>query len=68
MVSTRTDGDSTPPRTVTPSYHGRPDREMDVIGWAVLLILLVLVLPLLPVVLVFWLGYTLYDRLTEARR
>lgn len=41
--------------TVTPSYLGRPDLEMDVIGWAMFLILLVVVLPLIPFFLLFWL-------------
>ena len=42
-------------RTVTPSYLGRPDLEMDVVGWGMFLILLVIVLPLLPFFVLFWL-------------
>lgn len=41
-------------RTVTPSYHGRPDEEMDVIGIGIFLGLLVLLVPLLPFLLVVW--------------
>lgn len=40
--------------TVTPSYLGRPDAEMDVIGWAIFFGLLVLVIPLLPFIVVLW--------------
>lgn len=43
-------------RTVTPAYFGRRDREMDVIGWAYFLGILVLLVPLLPFVVVLWLG------------
>ncbi len=42
-------------RTVTPSYLGRPDLEMDVVGWGMFLLLLVVVLPLLPFFALFWL-------------
>jgi len=42
-------------RTVTPSYLGRPDLEMDVVGWGMFLLLLVIVLPLLPFFALFWL-------------
>jgi hypothetical protein len=41
-------------RTVTPSYVGRPDREMDSIGWAIFLVMLALFVPLLPLVIVVW--------------
>ncbi len=37
---------SEPLRTVTPPYAGRPDTEMDVIGWAIVLVMVVAVLPL----------------------
>ena len=42
-------------RTVTPSYLGRPDLEMDVVGWGMFLLLLIVVLPLLPFFALFWL-------------
>ncbi|WP_122088018.1 DUF7535 family protein [Halalkalicoccus subterraneus] len=41
-------------RTVTPSYRGRPDREMNVIGLAYFLILLVVLVPLLPFMIIVW--------------
>ncbi|MFB6165842.1 MAG: hypothetical protein ABEJ31_11845 [Haloarculaceae archaeon] len=40
--------------TVTPAYFGRPDAEMDVIGIAIGVILLVVVAPLLPFVAIIW--------------
>lgn len=42
-------------RTVTPSYGGRPDAEMDSIGWMLFLGLVILFLPLLPILVVGWL-------------
>jgi hypothetical protein len=42
-------------RTVTRSYLGRPDLEMDVVGWGIFLILLVVIVPLLPFFALFWL-------------
>ncbi|RXK46451.1 DUF7535 family protein [Halorientalis pallida] len=45
-----------PLRTVTPPYGGRPDLEMDVIGWGIFLVMAVVVLPLLPFVLLLWLA------------
>lgn len=42
-------------QTVTPSHLGRPDLEMDVVGWVMFLLLLVVVLPLLPFFVLFWL-------------
>lgn len=53
-------------RTVTPSYHGRPDREMAVIGWAYFLGLLVVLLPLLPFAIVLWLVGRLLDAIAGA--
>jgi hypothetical protein len=41
-------------RTVSPSYGPRPDAEMDSIGWAMLLLMLALFVPLLPFVIVVW--------------
>ncbi len=42
-------------RTVTPPYRGRPDEEMNLIGLAYFLVLLVLLVPLLPFVVIIWL-------------
>lgn len=41
-------------RSVSPLSRGRPDAEMDVIGWSIFLGLVILVLPLLPVLIVVW--------------
>jgi hypothetical protein len=41
-------------RTVTPSYRGRPDAEMTVIGTAYFLGLVVLLIPLLPFLVIVW--------------
>ncbi|QZY00345.1 DUF7535 family protein [Halobaculum rubrum] len=41
-------------RTVTPGYTSHSDDEMNVVGWAVFLGLLVLLVPLLPFVAVVW--------------
>lgn len=41
-------------RTVTPEYFGRPDREMNTIGWGVFLGLVVLLLPMLPFMIIVW--------------
>ncbi|AQL43027.1 hypothetical protein BV210_09990 [Halorientalis sp. IM1011] len=53
------DADSSLPeplRTVTEPYTSRPDMEMDVIGWLIALVLVVVVLPLVPFLLLFWLA------------
>ena len=42
-------------RTVTPGSKGHRDTSMDTIGWVILLVVVVL-LPLIPIVLVGWLG------------
>ena len=42
-------------RTVTPGSEGHWDTSMDTIGWVILLGVVVL-LPLIPIVLVGWLG------------
>lgn len=42
-------------RTVTGIVRGRPDAEMDAIGWLILVVLAVLFLPLAPFVLLLWL-------------
>lgn len=54
-------------RTVKPPFRGRPDSEMNVIGWAYFLGLLILLVPLLPFVLVLWAVGKLLDR-ANARR
>jgi len=41
-------------RSVSPFTGGRPDAEMDVIGWSIFLGLVILVLPLLPILVVVW--------------
>ena len=41
-------------QTVTPPYRGRPDAEMTAFGLAYFLVLFVLLVPLLPFVLVYW--------------
>jgi hypothetical protein len=48
-------------RTVTPSYLGRPDREMDVIGWGVFFGLVIILVPLLPFLVIGWLISKLLD-------
>jgi len=42
-------------RTVTPPYGGRPDAEMDSIGWMLFLGLVILMIPFLPILIVGWL-------------
>ncbi|ELZ29471.1 hypothetical protein C475_02443 [Halosimplex carlsbadense 2-9-1] len=41
-------------RTVTPGSKTRPDMEMDSIGWALFLGLVVLLVPLLPFIAIVW--------------
>ena len=41
-------------RTVTPGYTSHSDDEMNVVGWAVFLGLLLILFPLLPFVAVIW--------------
>ena len=41
-------------QSVTPSYLGRPDREMDVFGWGMFLAMLVILVPLLPFIVIVW--------------
>ena len=43
-------------RTVTPGSEGHRDTSMDTIGWVILLGVVVVLLPLIPIVLVGWLG------------
>jgi len=49
------DDDREPLRTVTPSWLGGPNIEMDIFGWLIFLILLVVLLPVLPFVALLWL-------------
>jgi hypothetical protein len=41
-------------RSVSPRYESRGNAEMDSIGWAVFLGILVLLVPLLPFLAVVW--------------
>lgn len=41
-------------RTVTPGGRGRPDVEMDSLGWALFLGLVILLVPLLPFIVIVW--------------
>lgn len=49
-------------RTVTPATGGRPNVEMDLIGWSVFLGLVVLLVPLLPFIAIVWLISKLAER------
>ncbi|WP_336001575.1 DUF7535 family protein [Halorientalis halophila] len=52
-------------RTVTAPYGSGPNAEMDVIGWMIMLGMLVVVVPLLPLVLLYWLVTRAVDFVTE---
>jgi len=54
-------------RTVTPGSKTRPDMEMDSIGWAIFLGLVVLLIPLLPFVAIVWGLSKLLDFLARQR-
>jgi hypothetical protein len=54
-------------RTVTPPYRGRPDREMNVIGFTYFLLLLILLIPLLPFVLIIWLLTKVFGAVARRR-
>jgi hypothetical protein len=41
-------------RTVTPEYVGRPNREMNTIGWGICLGMAILLIPLLPFMIIVW--------------
>lgn len=41
-------------RSVSPRYTSHSDAEMDSIGWAIFLGMLVLLLPLLPILVLVW--------------
>ena len=56
MGASDADDDREPLRTVTPSYLGRPDMEMDVIGWGYFFGILILLVPLLPFIVILWVG------------
>jgi hypothetical protein len=51
-------------RSVGPQYRGRPDAEMDSIGWTMFLILVVILVPLLPFLVIVWLITKGFDVLT----
>ena len=50
-------------RTVTPPFVGRPDREMDAIGWGLFLGLIVVLIPLLPFLIVIEIVTRVVDRI-----
>ncbi|WP_101295331.1 DUF7535 family protein [Halegenticoccus soli] len=54
-------------RTVTPPYRGHPDSEMNTIGIAYALLLVILIVPLLPFMIVVWLVGKLFDALSGRR-
>jgi hypothetical protein len=54
-------------RTVTPGFKGRPDREMNVIGFTYFLVLLILLVPLLPFVLIIWLLTKVFGAIARRR-
>ena len=54
-------------RTVTPGYGGRPDREMDVIGWLIALGMVILLLPLIPALIALWLLSKLFRVISRGR-
>jgi len=53
-----------PLQMVTPSHLGRPDVEMNVIGWLIFFGLLVVILPVLPFLAVLGLAGKLRDALS----
>lgn len=52
-------------RTVTPPSRGHSDSEMNTIGFAMFLGLLVLLVPLLPFLIIIWVISKLTDELAE---
>lgn len=42
-------------RTLGKPFRARPDAEMDAIGWAMFLGMLILFVPLLPFIVLIWL-------------
>lgn len=51
-------------RIATPPYRGRRDVEMNTVGWAIFLILVALLVPLLPFLAIVWLLQRIFDRAT----
>ena len=51
------DVDGGDPRTKRPTMQGRPDMEMNVIGWGVFVGTLLVLIPLLPGFFLVWLVY-----------
>jgi hypothetical protein len=54
-------------RTVTPPYRGRPDEEMNVIGYLLFAGLVMILIPLAPLLLLLWLLSELRDSLRQGR-
>lgn len=54
-------------RTVTPSYRGHEDAAMDSIGWVIFFGMVVLLVPLLPFLLILWVGTKLIDAVAGRR-
>ncbi|WP_129114435.1 DUF7535 family protein [Halegenticoccus tardaugens] len=54
-------------RTVTPPYRSRPDSEMNAIGIAYALLLVILIVPLLPFMIIVWLLGKLFDAVSGRR-
>ncbi|WP_313691930.1 DUF7535 family protein [Halorarum halobium] len=54
--------------TVTPGYRGRPDVEMNAVGWGLFLGLVILLVPLLPFLVVVWLVGKLLDAVVPTER
>lgn len=61
-ASTSSDGHTLLP-TVTRRYLPHPDGEMNVFGWLLFSLLLVLLLPLLPFVALVWVVAKLGERM-----
>lgn len=51
-------------QTVTPPYVGRPDAEMNTLGWGYVAVLVLLLFPFLPFVLLVWGTVRLIEALT----
>lgn len=60
MSTEPTPGDGLLP-SVTHRYVSRPNAEMNLVGWLLFALLLVLLLPLLPFIAVAWLVSKLAD-------
>ncbi|ADQ68286.1 hypothetical protein C499_14765 [Halogeometricum borinquense DSM 11551] len=50
-------------RTVTPGYKPRPNTEMNSLGWAMFLVMVALLVPLLPFAVAVWAVAKLLDYL-----